>query len=264
LLPELAALVAVTVALDFAQAVESEQSRVLGKLVGRRAFDRVLDVATRVDLLAFEEPDFFDRLARARAQGMFRSLQLVNGLLGIAGGAVAAVGIVGALTALQPLLLPLVALGYIPLSIVAARNTRDLYKFMYGMTPNEREREYLRSTLTRRGTAKEVRAFGIAGFLRSRYDRLYDSRIDGRTRRARREPALRANPGPARGTFGAADLAPVLQRTIRRPDVRPRRGARARARDARGADGCGRPRCELFTLQAAAYLGERRPTRTSS
>ena len=66
LLPALAALVAITVALDFAQAIEAEQSRVLGELVGRRALDRVLDVSTRVDLLAFESPEFYDRL-RARA-----------------------------------------------------------------------------------------------------------------------------------------------------------------------------------------------------
>jgi ATP-binding cassette, subfamily B, bacterial len=177
LLPELAALLAVTIFLDLARTIEAEQSRVLGELVSRRAFDRVLDVATGVDLLAFEEPDFYDRLARARAQGMFRSLQTVNGLLGLLGGAVAAVGIVAALTALQPLLLPLVALGYLPLWIVAARNTRDLYHFMFGMTPNERERDYLRSLLTRRTSAKEVRSFGIAGFLRARYDRLYDRRI---------------------------------------------------------------------------------------
>ena len=176
-LPALAVLVGITVALDFAQAVETEQSRVLGELVGRKAFDRVLDVATRIDLLAFEEPDFYDRLARARAQGMFRSLQTVNGLLGLVGASVAAVGILAALTALQPLLLPLVAFGYIPLWIVAARNTRDLYGFMFRMTPNEREREYLRTILTRRGPAKEVRAFGIAAYLRSRYDRLYDQRI---------------------------------------------------------------------------------------
>jgi ATP-binding cassette subfamily B protein len=176
-LPALAALVVVSVAIDLAQAIEAEQSRVLGELVGRRAFDRVLDVATRVDLLSFEEPDFYDRLARARAQGMFRSLQTVNGLLGLVGASVAAIGIVAALTALQPLLLPLVAFGYVPLWIVAARNTRDLYGFMFRMTPNEREREYLRTILTRRGPAKEVRAFGIAGFLRSRYDRLYDLRI---------------------------------------------------------------------------------------
>ena len=52
LLPELAALVGVTVALDFARAIEAEQSRVLGELVGRRALSRVLDVSTRIDLLS--------------------------------------------------------------------------------------------------------------------------------------------------------------------------------------------------------------------
>ena len=175
--PELGALIAITVALDFANAIQAEQSRVLSELVGRRAFDRVLDVSTRIDLLAFESPDFYDRLARARAQGQFRSLQTVNGLLGMVGGAVAAVGIVIALAALQPLLLPFVFIGYLPLWLVASRNTRDLYEFTHGMTPNERQRTYLQSILTRRDPAKEVRAFGTAGFLRRRYDRLYDERM---------------------------------------------------------------------------------------
>src|SRR5919197_1703155 len=81
-LPQLAALVALTVALDVARTIENEQSRVLGELVGRRAFDRVIDVATRVDLIAFESPDFYDRLRRANMQGQFRSLQTVQSLLG--------------------------------------------------------------------------------------------------------------------------------------------------------------------------------------
>jgi ATP-binding cassette subfamily B protein len=177
LLPELAALVGITVALDFARAIEVEQSRVLGELVGRRAISRVLDVSTRIDLLAFESPDFYDRLQRARAQGMFRSLQTVNGLVGLVGSAVAAAGIVLALAALQPLLLPLVLLGYVPLWFVSTLNSRDLYRFMHGMTPNERQRHYLERILMGRDPAKEVRSFRLASFLRGRYDRLYDERI---------------------------------------------------------------------------------------
>jgi hypothetical protein len=96
LAPWLAALVGITVALDLARAVEAEQSRVLGELVGRKAIDRVIDVSTRIDLLAFESPEFYDRLQRARAQGQFRALQTVYGLLGMVGAAVAAVGIVAA------------------------------------------------------------------------------------------------------------------------------------------------------------------------
>jgi ATP-binding cassette, subfamily B, bacterial len=177
LVPELAALVAITVALDFAQAIETEQSRVLSELVSRRALNRVLDVSTRIDLLAFESPDFYDRLQRARAQGTFRSLQTVNGLLGLLGASIAAVGIIAALATLQPLLLPLVLLGYVPLWFVASLNSRDLYRFMHGMTPNERQRNYLERMLMGRNSAKEVRSFRLADFLRNRYERLYDERI---------------------------------------------------------------------------------------
>jgi ATP-binding cassette, subfamily B, bacterial len=187
--PELVALLAITVALDFARAVEAEQTRVLSELVGRRALDRVLDVSTRIDLLAFESPDFYDQLTRARAQGQFRSFQIVSGFLGLIGSVVASVGIVVALAALQPLLLPFVAVAYIPLWIVASKNTRDFYEFSRGMTPNERERSYLQQLLTRRDPAKEVRSFGTAQFLRTRYDRLYDERIRELRSLARRRTA---------------------------------------------------------------------------
>ena len=177
IVPELAALVGIGMLLSLAQAVLAEQNRVLAELVGRRAFDGVLNVATRVDLLAFESPDFYDRLIRAVTQGQLRSIQIVSGLVGLFGASVAAVGIVVALATLQPLLLPLVVLGFVPLWVVSTRNSRDLYTFSRAMTPNDREREYLRILLTRRDTAKEVRAFDTAEFLRRRYDRLYDARI---------------------------------------------------------------------------------------
>jgi ATP-binding cassette subfamily B protein len=177
LAPPLVALVVVTVLLDLARAVQNEQSRVLGELVGRKAIDRVLDVSTRIDLLAFESPDFYDRLQRARAQGQFRALQTVNGLLGIVGSFVTAASIVIALAALQPILLPFVLIGYLPLWVVASLNTRDLYHYTRGMTPNDRQRNYLQTVLMGRNAAKEVRSFNLAGYLRGRYDRLYDERI---------------------------------------------------------------------------------------
>ena len=176
-LPKLALLVALTVALDVARAVENEQSRVLSELVGRLAFERVIDVATRIDLLAFESPDFYDRLRRATMQGQFRALQTVQSLLGLVGALVSSIGIVAALTTLQPLLLPLVAVGIVPLWIVTRLNTRDTYRFAFGMTPNDRQRNYLQYLLLSRDPAKEIRAFELAPFLRRRYDRLYDERI---------------------------------------------------------------------------------------
>ena len=204
-LPWLMAIIAITILLDFARAVENEQSRLLGELVGRRALDRVIDVATAADLLAFEDPDFHDRLRRAQMQGQFRALQTVNGLLGLVGALVAAVAIVIALATLQPLLLPLVIVGYIPLVFVTRLNTRDSYLFSFGMTPNDRQRTYLQSLMIGRDEAKELRAFNLAPFLRGLYDALYDERIS-EFRKLSRRRAVRAILG-AVGTSAMTALA---------------------------------------------------------
>ena len=177
ILPELLALAVLTVTLDVLNALRSEQSRILGELVARRALDRILDVATRVDLLSYESAEFYDRLRRAQATGPFRALQIATGAIGLVGAVVAALGIVIALLALQPLLLPLVLLGYVPLWMVGRLNSRDLYRFGFHMTPNDRLRSYLQRVMMDRDPAKEVRSFNLAPVLRSRYDLLYEDRI---------------------------------------------------------------------------------------
>jgi ATP-binding cassette subfamily B protein len=186
ILPGLGVLIGVTVLLAVIQSVEAEQTRVLGQLTARRALDRVIDVSTSVDLVAFEDPTFHDRLRRAQSQGPFRGLEVVHGLLGIVGSSATVITLLVTLAALQPLLLPFVLLGYLPLWLVAARNTREYYSFMFGYTPNERQRSYLSGLMLSRGSAKELRAFELAPFLRDRYDRLYHEHLDELRRIARR------------------------------------------------------------------------------
>jgi ATP-binding cassette subfamily B protein len=55
------------------------------------------------------------------------------------------------------------------------------------MTGRDRQRRYVSRLLTDRAAAKEVRAFGLAGHLRQRYDRLYAERITELRRVARRQ-----------------------------------------------------------------------------
>jgi ATP-binding cassette subfamily B protein len=45
------------------------------------------------------------------------------------------------------------------------------------MTEAERRRNYLYVLLSGKDAAKELRAFGLAGFLRERFDRLYDEHL---------------------------------------------------------------------------------------
>lgn len=175
--PSLLALVAVTAVLALATASLRELSMLLTELVSREATGRILDVATAVDLEAYDTPAFHDRLERARFNANNRAVMAVNGLLGMANGLVAAVGVGVGLAVLHPLLLPVTLVTMVPLWLAETRNGRAFYRFSVEMTPFDRERTYLANTLADRNQAKEIRAFAMGPFLRERFDALYSRRI---------------------------------------------------------------------------------------
>jgi ATP-binding cassette subfamily B protein len=185
-LPWAATVAVVAALLFFASAVQRERQQILGELVGRHMEERVLDVAVAVGLEAFESPSFHNRLQRVRSSG-HQPLNLVYGLSGLGGAAVGVVGVVAALIALQPILIPLLLLVFLPAWLVASRRSEAFYRFFWRMTPRDRERHYVAGLLMDRDAAKEVRGFGLAGHLRARYRRLYDGRLDELRRVARRQ-----------------------------------------------------------------------------
>jgi ATP-binding cassette subfamily B protein len=175
-LPSAAALAVVTALLGVLGAVRREQEEVLAELTTRYAQARILDVACAVELAAFDEPAFHDRVARAqasveRAPMVVFSVAMV--LMSLAGGA----GALAALLALEPILAPLAALAIVPAALQTSHRGEAFYRFAFGMTPRDRERGYLAGLLTGRDAAKEVRAFGLVRVLRDRHDRLADERL---------------------------------------------------------------------------------------
>ncbi len=176
-LPRLVALTGIIAALGFAAALSRETSTLLGTRTQRHAQGRIIDVACAVELEAYETPAFHDRLLRASLGGQARPMQLVDGLLGLLGTTVGILGVTAALLALQPWLVPLVLLAAVPLLASAAKAGEVLFGFHRRMTATERQRAYLYSLLTGKDPAKEVRAFGLASFLRARYERLYDTHL---------------------------------------------------------------------------------------
>jgi ATP-binding cassette, subfamily B, bacterial len=174
--PSFALLAAITAVLGMAGVVLREQQRMLSELTSRYAQDQILDVTCAVELAAFDDPEFHDRVARAQA-GMMRAPQMVFGLQGLGRSVAGAIGAGVALLTVAPLLVPVALLALIPGWLANHYRGRAFYDFGFVMTPRDRERGYLASLLTARDPAKEVRAFGLAGFLRARHDRLYDERI---------------------------------------------------------------------------------------
>ncbi|GAB7190154.1 ABC transporter ATP-binding protein [Kineococcus sp. NUM-3379] len=183
-------LAAVTLVATASAAVRAQRMRLLGELVQRSVWSRVLDVTTGVELVSFDDPAFADRLERVSANALSRPLAVAQGLVGVLGGLVGAAGLALSLLVVHPLLVPLLLLAGVPLFLLQRRGGRSEFDFAVAQTPAFRQRDHLRVTMTGRADAKEIRAYGLAGALRGRYEDLYGRYLAALARQVRRRVVL--------------------------------------------------------------------------
>lgn len=177
LVPWLIALGVLLVVGSLATTALVELRILLNELVYRRAVDQLLETATGAELEAFDDPDFHDGIQRARENADQHAWQVVWGMVTVLTTALTAIAIGAVLVSVAPLLVPVALLAYIPIALVSIRNTRALYAMHFGMAELDRDRAYHERLLTGRLEAKEVRAFGLAPWLRNRHDMLFAERI---------------------------------------------------------------------------------------
>jgi ABC-type multidrug transport system fused ATPase/permease subunit len=187
--------------------------RILAELASRHAKDRLLDVTQAVELIEFEDPDFYDRVARAQA-GAQRVQSVVTSLSGLVRALSSTGGALVALVVLQPLLAPLVILVLAPALYAARRRSTIFYQYAFDQTPRDRERLYLERLLTDRDAAQEVRAFDLAVFLRRRHREIFDERIAGLRAVARRILRLTLIADLAAGALVALAMTVLLLATL--------------------------------------------------
>jgi len=171
--PQLITVVGIVAALGLVTAAGREVREILSETTARHAKQAIIDVATRVELSAYETPSFHDRLVRA-ASGEHRPIQMVDGLIGAIGAVASIAGIIAALLAIQPWLVPLLILAGLPLLLGVMKAGQAMFGFHMRMTTVARARGYLYRLLTEKDPAKEVRAFGLADYLAARHTVLYD------------------------------------------------------------------------------------------
>lgn len=179
----LLALLALTSALvSFAGVARVEGNRLLTELVGRHATRQVIATAAAVDLEAYDDAEFHNRLERARVNAVVRPVQMASGVVGMVAAVFGILGIALAVASIQPWILGLVFLAYAPVWFAARRASRLGYDFTVAQTEDDRRRGYLLMLLSGRESASEVRSFQLADHLTAQHDALYDARIT-RTRR---------------------------------------------------------------------------------
>jgi ATP-binding cassette subfamily B protein len=133
----------------------------------------ILDKAVTLRLSDFEDPAVNDRIEEARREATVRPLSLVTRIFTLARYAIALAGYAGLLAQLSPwAVLALVAAG-LPSFVSEARFSQEAFRFFRRHSPENRERHYVETLLTREEFAKEIGFFGLGRVFLDRYDGLF-------------------------------------------------------------------------------------------
>jgi ATP-binding cassette, subfamily B, bacterial len=134
---------------------------------------KLMKHATASDLASFEDPEFNDKMERARRQATAR-LGMLASLAGMGRQALTLISLVSVVALFSPWLLPLLFVGTIPVFLTEAKFALLNYSILFRQTPQRRELDYLRYLGTSNASAKEVKIFGLGDYLSARLSVLFE------------------------------------------------------------------------------------------
>jgi ATP-binding cassette, subfamily B, bacterial len=162
---------ALAVLADILGRIVSLVDSLLSERVTNSSSVRLMEHAATLDLEDFEDSEFQDQLERARRQTSGR-MTLMGQLFGQAQDIVTVASFVAGFIFYAPWLIALLLLALVPAFLGEAHFNAQSYSLDFGRTPERRQLDYVRQTAASVETAKEVKIFGLNGFLIDRYLRL--------------------------------------------------------------------------------------------
>ena len=134
---------------------------------------RVMEHAASLDLLAYEDPVFYDRLERARVQATDR-LYMIQAIGRLIQQVITTITLSISIIVFSPWLLLLLIVGVIPAFVGETHFAFLGYAKNFRQTPIRRQLEYLRVLGGSKEAAKELKLFGLRDFLTGRFKALSD------------------------------------------------------------------------------------------
>jgi ATP-binding cassette subfamily B protein len=144
---------------------------ILSELHSNQVSVELMEHAARLDLMHFESAEYQDRLERARRQAAGRNA-LLSQLFGQAQDIITVATLAAGLFVYAPWLILLLPLSFVPSIWGETRFNTLAYMVSRWRTPERRELEYLRYIGASAETAKEIKLFGLGGFLVERFRKL--------------------------------------------------------------------------------------------
>jgi len=140
----------------------------LGDLYSNMSSEKIIRKTSELTIEQLENPDFYDKLERARTQTNSR-VDLMSNILGQAESMISMISLIAGLIYFAPILILILILSIIPSFINEARFSSTRYSLARSWTSERREMDYLRYIGANSETAKEVKLFGLTDFIAERF-----------------------------------------------------------------------------------------------
>jgi ATP-binding cassette subfamily B protein len=146
----------------------------LGVRLGLAVNQQILEKTLGMGLLQLQDPEFYDRLTRARRESQHRPLAVVGELLALQGAVATLLGFVLLLLSFSPLAVLLLLLAAVPATLAELRFSRETFELRNRRVQDARMLAYLEQTLASDAHAKEVLLLGLGPTLLGRFRALSD------------------------------------------------------------------------------------------
>jgi ATP-binding cassette subfamily B protein len=155
-----------------ARAIDYSDSLLADKYT-RHVSIQVMKHAAELDLIAYEDPVFYDRLERARVQATDRlgMIQQIGRLIQLV---ITTITLSVTIVVYSPWLMLLLIAGVLPAFLGESHFAFLGYAKNFRQTPIRRQLDYLRQVGGSKEAAKELKLFGLSKFLTQRFTKLSD------------------------------------------------------------------------------------------
>ena len=156
-------------------------------LLGQRVNVLILEKALTLDLVHFEDSEFYDKLNQARQEASLRPLSLVTRTFGLIQSALSLVTYGGLLLNFSLWAVVVLLVAALPPFIAETRFAGEAFRLFKWRSPETRQQHYLETLIAREDYAKEVQLYQLGDTMLRRYrdifDRLYGEDRDLTIRR---------------------------------------------------------------------------------
>jgi len=145
----------------------------LGDQYSIRSSVSIIKKTNEIRLADLEDAEFYDKMERARRQTTGR-VALMSNVLSQGEDIIVIISLLAGLIAFEPWLIVLLVLSVIPTILNEIKFSGTGYSLARSWTQERRELDYLRYAGASDLTAKEVKLFGLSGYIADRFKKLSD------------------------------------------------------------------------------------------